>query len=307
MLRNIISASRRTDIPHYYPKWFAQRRKEGIVEFRNAFGGKGSISLKNQDIIGFLFWTRYAFPFNNQLELLRYEGLPYAFQYTVNNYARDLEPYTPKLHRTLDDFLSISMKLPAPECIQWRYDPIILSTKYNIEFHVKAFKNIANALAGATKVVNTAFVEPYLKAVRRLHDTSILYRKVDPQRHKTVARKFPHLAQLGNEAQYLLNELTQIASENDIELRVCSNPEWPSLRARCCGSELFSNYGEDIAKAVGAIKQAPSRDGCRCLKSVDIGMDNTCISGCKYCYVVQSHKVSVKNRQSHDCMNVSLR
>ena len=40
----IISASRRTDILRYYPDFFANRRKAGFVEFRNAFGGKGSES-----------------------------------------------------------------------------------------------------------------------------------------------------------------------------------------------------------------------------------------------------------------------
>ncbi|MGA2404132.1 MAG: DUF1848 family protein [Syntrophobacteraceae bacterium] len=36
---NIISASRRTDIPHYYALWFSERRKAGFAEYRTVFGG----------------------------------------------------------------------------------------------------------------------------------------------------------------------------------------------------------------------------------------------------------------------------
>ena len=38
----IISASRSTDIPAFYSKWFAERLKEGYVMNKNAYKGKAT-------------------------------------------------------------------------------------------------------------------------------------------------------------------------------------------------------------------------------------------------------------------------
>ena len=83
-MKHIISASRRTDIPHYYARWFQNRLKDGMAEFRNSFGGKGRASIKPEDVAGFLFWTKHAAPFHEILAILRADHRPYAFQYTMS-------------------------------------------------------------------------------------------------------------------------------------------------------------------------------------------------------------------------------
>jgi hypothetical protein len=193
-MKSIISASRRTDIPRFYARWFAHRRKAGWVEFRSTFGVKGRASLKNEDVIGFLFWTRFARPFSSPLQHLSEEGIPSVWRYTINGYGREVEPNGPMLGRALDDFVALSTRLPSPRCIQWRYDRILLSERYDYSFHVRCFRQIATALSGATHVVNTSFVEPYLKAIRRLSDPSVHYRRLDPKRHRTVAARYPNPA-----------------------------------------------------------------------------------------------------------------
>ncbi|MDB4433314.1 DUF1848 domain-containing protein [bacterium] len=298
-MSSLISASRRTDIPHYFGAWFAARRREGFAEFRNAFGGRGIVSLRDGDVLGFLFWTKDARPFADQLRALRDDGVPYAFQYTITGCGRDLEPHIPSSVRAIDDFLAVRDGLPDSACIQWRYDPIVLSRARDVDFHLERFATIARALHGATRVVDISIIEPYRKAILRIADRTVRYRRVDPARHRWVSRNHPDLVQIGSEAGSLLEGLAAIASERGMELRSCSNPEWPLAPAQCCGLELFAPYGDALERAVAALPTAPSRGGCHCLRAVDIGMDNTCLGGCKYCYVVSSHELAVKNFRNH--------
>lgn len=299
-MRHIVSASRRTDIPRFFARWFAERRREGVAAFRNSFGGKGEASLRPQDVLGYLFWTRYAGPFAEQLRELRAEGVPYVFQYTLNAYGRDLEPHLPRTARAVDDFLAVSRDLPSPAAIQWRYDPIVLSDTYTPDFHRRSFRRLARALEGATRVVNVSVVEPYRKTVRRVAEPSVRFRALEPKRHRAVAAKHPDLPQAGADAEALLAELAEMAREHGMELRACCNPEQALPRSQCCGPELFAPYGVEVAREIAATGKGPSRQACRCLRVVDIGMDNTCVAGCKYCYVVTSHEAAVRSFRRHD-------
>lgn len=300
-VKNIISASRRTDIPRYYGDWLKNRRRAGSARFRSAYGTAGEVSLEPDDVFGYLFWTRYAHPrrFLDQLkgDLLA-SGVPCVFQYTVTGYGPPLEPHLPRISRVIDNFLQVARSLPDPGCIQWRYDPIVLSDDLTPDFHRENFRSLARELEGATRVVNTSVVEPYLKAIRRMSDPSAIYRRVDPGRHKTVHLRHPDLGQPGRSLSQLVAELREIASEHGMELRTCANPELDLPAAQCCGLELFAPYGN--IKELEDIPSKPSRPFCDCLETVDIGMDNSCLGGCKYCYVVISHASAVKNFRNHD-------
>ena len=306
-MTRIISASRRTDIPRYFARFFAERRKAGYVEFRNSFGGKGRVSLRDEDVFGYLFWTRLARPFDDNLRALRDDGIPYGFHYTITGYGRDLEPHTPGTRTAIEDFRWLSARLPNSACIQWRYDPIVLSETYGADWHVRNFGRLAGELAGATRVVNTSLIEPYQKAIRRVADPTVHYREIDPNRHKSAAKKHPDLLQAGESAHRLLEELAGIASEHGMELRACSNPELALPVSQCCSTELFAPYGEELERQLASLAPRPTRDGCHCLETVDIGMDNTCLAGCKYCYVLVSHQTAVNHFRHHDPRDVSLR
>lgn len=305
---HVISASRRTDIPRYYARWFAARRKAGHAEFRSAYGVPGRVSLKPEDVLGYLFWTRLSGPLLPQLRALAAEATPFALQFTLTAYGRDLEPHRVREARAIDDFLTVAALLPSRAAIQWRYDPILLSEIYSVDFHRRAFLRLAQALFGATTVVNTSVAEPYLKALRRLSpeaNADLRWRKPDPSRHKTVAQRYPHLLTAGDDVAALLCDLAAIARAHGMTLRSCANPEWGLPAAQCCSAELFAPWG--LGERLRALRPRPTREGCRCLPSVDIGMDNTCLSGCKYCYVVTSHDAAVAAFRAHSPNAEALR
>lgn len=306
-MARIISASRRTDIPRFYGRWFAERRKAGVAEFRNAFGFKGSVSLEAEDVLGYLFWTKHAAPFALQLRELTEQGVPWAIQYTVNGYGEPLEPHIPPAEQVVEDFRKVRELLPSSRCAQWRYDPIVLSGSQSIDVHRERFSRLASALEGVAEVVNISFVEPYLKVLRRIEDRTIRYRKLDPARHKAASKRFPDLPFVGDEVRTFLDELASVASRHGMELRACANPEWGIPPSQCCGAEMFAPYGSGLEVRLGELKRAPTREACRCLQSVDIGMDNTCVGGCLYCYVVSSQEIASRHFEDHEPSSSSIR
>lgn len=311
---NIISASRRTDIPHYYADWFRERRRAGFAEYRTVFGGgkKGAFraSLDPKDVVGYLFWTKYAGPFHGELDALRSEGIPYVFQYTISGYGKDIQHGIPARDVAIDDFLLVSETLPEAGAIQWRYDPILICPEYDANWHLKNFAHIAGRLKDSTLVVNVSFVEPYLKALAKAPNwQEIRWRRPDPERHRTALKKYPGLQCASTDEDKLLADLSILARECGKELRVCCNNEYEDTHptAACCSLELFSSYGEQVARQVSAHAPGPSRPGCRCLKTVDIGMDTTCPGGCFYCYVTTSPDRARMNYEKHDPTATMLR
>ena len=88
----IISASRRTDIPAFYSEWFFNRIKEGNVLVRNPMNihQVSRIALTPDVVDCIVFWTKNPKPMINRLSEL--EKYCYYFQFTLNSYAKDIEP-----------------------------------------------------------------------------------------------------------------------------------------------------------------------------------------------------------------------
>jgi len=304
---HIISASRRTDIPHYYPDWFAQRRKAGYAEYRTVYGGGKAgyfkASLKQEDVYGYLFWTKYAGPFHRELAVLRKDGVPYVFQYTITGYGKDVQPGIPDRDTAIADFKAVAAGLPGPECIQLRYDPILISDSvYTRDWHRKNFMEIVSRLAGFTRVVNVSFTEPYLKAIAKVPEGHKISWRQSTKQRETTYIKHPELHPVGAEDLELLCNMEVIARNYGMQFRVCCNSEYSDKfpKAQCCGAELFTPYGQVLSLQVAGLKAGPSRESCQCVKTIDIGMDNTCPGGCFYCYVTTSPDLAIKNFKKHD-------
>ena len=88
----IISASRSTDIPAFYAKWFINRLRAGYCVWYNPFNQKPTyVSFANCKVV--VFWTKNPKPLIPYLHELDERGIHYYFQFTVNDYeAEGFEP-----------------------------------------------------------------------------------------------------------------------------------------------------------------------------------------------------------------------
>jgi len=299
----IISASRLTDIPRFYAEWFANRRRAGYCHSANSFGGRYFISLRREDVLGYLFWTRDARPLLPEITSIRREGVPVVVQFTITSYGRELEHHRVPLEEQIESFQMVARELPDPSSIQLRYDPLLVGGEYTEGWHEEKLGQICQALRGQTLVVNTSVCEPYVTVVSRIEQLlPARYRTPDPRRHPTTVKRFPRLQTL--DPPDILRRVSDVAHAHGMELRVCANPEISCAHsfpaAQCCGLELFADYPSGCMQELVNTLLGPSRAGCRCLATSDIGMGDTCPAGCLYCYVTGALAKSRNFFERHD-------
>ena len=163
----IISASRRTDIPTYYSDWFFNRIKEGFVFVRNPMNAHqiSRIDLRPDVVDGIVFWTKNPLPMLDRLDLLK--EYTYYFQFTLTSYGEDVESNIPsKSNVIIPSFQRLSDKL-GPERVIWRYDPIFLSQKYSIDYHIHYFEMLAKRLSLYTKKCTISFLDYYCNTEKK--------------------------------------------------------------------------------------------------------------------------------------------
>ena len=170
----IISASRRTDIPTYYSEWFLNRIREGFVYVRNPMNIHqiSKIALTPDIVDGIVFWTKNPTPMLPKLDELK--DYVYYFQFTLNAYGKDIEANIPnKNDIIIPAFRELSRKIGAERVI-WRYDPILLTSKYTIDYHVKYFEEIAKRLSGYTLKCVISFLDIYRNTKTNLKGSDLL-------------------------------------------------------------------------------------------------------------------------------------
>lgn len=275
----ILNTGQRTDIPAFYSTWFANRLREGFVCVRNPYDPKQVSRYRLDpsvvDVIGFC--TKNPAPMFGHMDLLRSYG-QYWF-ITITPYGRDMEPNVPDKHRILEDFKRLS-DLVGINAIGWRYDPILLSTRYTEEYHLRAFETMASALSGHTKTVVISFLDLYPK----------------------VRRNFPEAREVPREQRLSLGkQLIQIASAHGMTVKPCAEgDELAPYGADCGGCMRISDYEAAIGKRLKAPKKKGARSACACYLSCDIGAYNTCRHLCRYCYAnAEPAKVLAQERR-HD-------
>jgi DNA repair photolyase len=284
----IISASRRTDIPAFYSEWFINRVKAGFLFVRNPFNYNQitRVSLLREDVDLFVFWTRNPKKIMDFLPSLDEMGYRYYFQYTITGYSRKIERSVPKTLDAIATFINLSDRIGKDKVI-WRYDPILMSNLVDLNEHKRLFKKIADHLESKTNRVVISFADFYKKTERNL-------KAVDGLVYSDILQDNPMLVDL---SEYMV----KIAQEHDMQIQSCSEKvDLSSIgvpHGKCIDDALIKDvFGISLSDK----KDKGQREECGCVKSVDIGMYNTCLHECSYCYATFNKKMVVDNKKKHD-------
>lgn len=291
----IISASRRTDIPAFYADWFYNRLGEGYCTVFNPFNRNQVryVSLKPEDVDVIVFWTRNTRPFIDRLSVLDDIGIHYYFQYTLVDYNKSIETRVPDREKLLYEFLRLSDKI-GPERVIWRYDPIIISEEYTPAIHIESFNRLARQLDGKTHRVVISIVDYYKKTLRNM---SAISKQNKLDEHPELQSSFGDF----------INKISQVSHSYGLEIESCSEPINLKPYGVAPGKCIDDKYIQKIFNLNVERKKDPGqRKECGCVKSIDIGVYDTCLHGCQYCYATKNHEVAKRNYDVHDSNSPSM-
>lgn len=276
----ILSVSRRTDIPAFYSDWFLNRMKSGYVLVRNPINRKQvhRVSLNPKDIECIVFWTKDPSRMLSRLdELDRYK---YYFQVTITSYGKDVEAGIASKKDIIKSFVELSKRIGKEKTV-WRYDPILLSDKYTEAYHYEYFEMMADKMAGYTEKCVISFIDTYAKTEKNLKGLNL-----------------KHIA--SEDMRRISKNLAEIGKRFNMDLEACSEAvdleSYGVRRGKCIDDRLISK----IVGFPGKIPKDPNqREGCGCVKSVDVGIYNTCPHRCAYCYANAGMISAGRNYESH--------
>lgn len=329
----IISVSRRTDIPAFYSDWFYNRIEEGYVLVKNPFNAHqvsmiilrekevdrdivmkiiqsikkkyadsplincfGNVLENLQDGFSvelpecFVFWTKDPSKMLPRIQEL--SSYKFYFQFTLTPYKQDFEPHLPDKITIQESFKKLS-SLIGREKVIWRYDPIIIIDPYSVKWHLSKFQEFAQVLVPYTQKCVISFVDIYEKVLRNM-------------------RAFPISEIQEKERNEIAEGFSKIAHTNGLTIETCAEftdlSKFGILKGKCIDDKLISKLvGQDIMTS----KDKNQREECGCVESIDIGLYNTCLHGCNYCYANFNKGLVLSNHNLYDphlpmlCSNLS--
>jgi hypothetical protein len=303
----IISASRRTDIPAFYSRWFSNRIRAGFCMVPNPFDARQTarISLSPEDVDVIVFWTRNPRPLFAHLDELDRRGYHYYFQYTLMDNPRLLDEHNPPSAAALDTFRRLADRI-GPQRLVWRYDPIVLSSLTPPDFHRGAYEKLAAALRGYTSRSVISLLDVYGKIRKRLAGLAAQGAQLIPLQAGAdplaiAPSGLTEGAAMPDWLRSLLRDMAQIAQANEIEIVSCAEEldlqPFGIRPGKCIDDDLIARV---FGLEVGHSKDAGQRKACGCVQSKDIGMYDSCLLGCRYCYATSSFERARQNYLRHD-------
>lgn len=320
----IISASRSTDIPAFFAKWFFNRLAKGYCVWYNPFNQQPMyISFSKCKVV--VFWTKdpeQIIPFLPELDR---RGIHYYFQVTLNDYMKEgFEPNVPPVEKRIEIFRKLS-QLIGKEKVIWRFDPLIITPTIGPRELLKRIWNIGNQLKGYTDKLVFSFVDvkAYRKVQNNLVKETMHFTKEDVE---NAEANHAQRIEIVEGLQKIRNAWHQEGW--DVEMATCAEDinleQYGIEHNRCIDGELMKRIFADdeelvyylhtlrwpekdifgqlppIPEKKKNVKDVGQRKICGCMVSKDIGMYNTCRHFCVYCYANTSKESVMNNASKHN-------
>jgi hypothetical protein len=281
----ILSVSRRTDIPAFYPEWFMHRLERGYCDWKNPFSQQlQHVSFEKVKFI--VFWSKNPRPLLPYLKKIYDKGINFYFQHTLNNYDREgVESFLPSFEYRCATFRHIAEEWGRGRQV-WRWDPIFLIdgvlTIDDIVNRIRETWSWLDTFPGKL-VISFADINEYQKVKYNLYGSGIRELTVDEQKEfaDKLANKFAN------------NWLEIQTCSEKVDLRECG-----IKHGACIDAETIASFthDEDFAERVKKMgKDKGQRECCLCTAAKDIGVYNTCAHGCRYCYANATPESARKN------------
>ena len=286
--KTVISASRRTDIPAFYMDWFMSRIEKGWFEVTNPYNRRIKIvPAASCDVHTIVFWSKNFGPFIRGRfgDRLKEIGYNLFFNFTINSFSPVLEPNVPPLNERLNQLEYLSKRY-APDCINWRFDPICFykTKKSSAEDNLNQFNTIASAASNCgIKRCITSFMDHYPKIKKRVSSMEG-FAFTDPPMEKK---------------KEILMHIKCAAGLKNISLYTCCEKEVLEALPAGTGIRAASCIPNDLLMKLFGGKLSLKKDtgqriknGCGCMVSVDIGSYHMhpCFHNCLFCYANPASK-----------------
>ncbi len=266
-MKQVVSASRRTDIPAFHYDWLVERIMDGFVDVSNPFDFKKTyrVSLHPKEVHTIVFWSKDFRPLLDGAHHLK--DFHCYFLFTLND-CPELEPNLPPIAERLGQARELAGRFGA-ERIGWRFDPIVVWNGGRKD-NLGSFDRIAESLAelGVGRCI-TSFCHYYARVLRRMKAASFSWYEPSAEERVQIAGR-----------------LAESASTHDMELLSCCCDDLPAVpgirKSSCVDGELLGKLRGEPASVA---RDSSQRRECGCTKSRDIGdYRMTCRHRCLYCY-----------------------
>lgn len=250
------SLSRWTDLSGSPSKWawFRERLAEGWMlgfDPRTALPSKWS--LRPEDTLGLIFWTREAKALVRSADLL--QAYPLVIHYTLTGW-HEVEKGSPSIDTALGTMRDTVAAFGADNVV-WRFSPVPV-----VDDAVERFERIAKGVEGmGIKDVFVSFL----------------------QENSTKNEARP--------SRFRRELLRQMAARTSLTVQVCFEDDTKvedsakGLRRGVCES------GQRFSTSMGI--DWPKTEGCGCALAIDpFTINESCAFGCQYCYAADAKKRS---------------